>query len=387
MIVNLNLKRTALLSCLFFGTFAANAQRIDFTLTVKPEKPLPGYKAFLFYKKGPGSTTIDSAAYADGKFELKGNVSFAQRAVVYVQPANTNFGHGMNTIPGMSVYLENGNVVLSGKLAYETAKRGGTPLNNDFQAYIDAVSPFSKKEAEFLVKNKTAISKNDTVAINRLESEYYLMAKAKRKVEDEYFNQHLGSLVSFEWLKKTINVQQEKTKGIVMFDKLSDALKNSHDGQIYSNLIHGTKAVEVGKIAPDFTAKNLDGQDISLSSYKGKYVLVDFWASWCVPCRRENPNVLKAYNAYKHKGFNVLAFSLDDKKENWAKAVTQDGLPWMQVSDLGAFYSPVVGAYGIKSIPSNFLINPEGVIIAMDLRGNDLEKALAKVWGNTAAAK
>lgn len=379
MIIKLNLKATALFSFLCLARLGVNAQGGNFLLTIKPDKPLPGYKAFLFYKKSPGNVSIDSVAYTDGKFELKGQVTFQQKAIVYVEPANSNFGRRQNTKPGMTVYLEKGNILLSGKLAYETAKRAGTPLNNDLQAYLDAVRPFAKKEAEFLPRNEAAIKAHDTTAISKLEGDYLVMAKAKRKVEESYFNSHLSSAVSFEWLKTTLNVQQEKSKALQMFHKMSDNLKNSAAGKAYFKSLEGVVSVEVGMPAQDFTAKNLMGEEVPLRSFRGKYVLVDFWASWCIPCRRENPNVLKAYNSYKNQNFTVLAFSFDSSKEAWGKAVKQDNLPWTQVSDLAAFYSPVAGMYGIKSIPSNFLIDPQGKIIARDLRGADLEKTLSRL--------
>lgn len=378
--MNINLKKGAILSFFFFlGAISVHAQSGGFALTIKPDKPMPGYKAFLFYKKGPGVTSIDSVAFVAGKFELKGNAIMPQRAVFYVEPANSNFGHDMNSKPGMSVYLESGTIVASGKPTYETMRRAGTPLNNDYQAYIDAVCPFTEKEAAFLVKNKKAMQENDTTAINSLEAEYFKMAQAKRRVEEAFFNNHLGSLISFEWLKKTMNAQQEKSKAIEMFGKMSKEIQTSAAGKAYLNSLNGTRSVEIGMPAPDFTARDLEGEDVSLSSFKGKYVLLDFWASWCIPCRRENPNVLKAYQAYKGKGFTVLAFSFDDSKAAWEKAVAQDALPWAQVSDLAAFYSPIAFLYGIKSIPSNFLIDPQGKIIAMDLRGDGLEKALSKI--------
>ena len=148
----------------------------------------------------------------------------------------------------------------------------------------------------------------------------------------------------------------------------------------YKNFIAKKEATGIdGKVAPDFSLPDTDGKPLSLSSLTGKYVLVDFWASWCGPCRAENPNVVKAYNEFKDKNFTILGVSLDKDKKPWLKAIKDDGLIWNQVSDLKYWNSAVVELYGIESIPFNVLVDPHGKVIASSLRGSDLQAKLKEV--------
>jgi peroxiredoxin len=164
-----------------------------------------------------------------------------------------------------------------------------------------------------------------------------------------------------------------------LYDSLTPGIQQSFFGKKLSELVTAASSTAIGAAAPDFQMNDVNGKPVSLSSFKGQYVLVDFWASWCGPCRQENPNLVKAYNTFKDKGFTILGVSLDKDKKAWVKAIAEDKLSWTHVSDLQFWNNAAARLYRVQAIPANFLLDKEGKIIAKNLRGKDLELELAKV--------
>jgi peroxiredoxin len=171
-------------------------------------------------------------------------------------------------------------------------------------------------------------------------------------------------------------------KAELYYSTLGSAYKKTSYAKNILEIIEAKKITAVGKMAPDFEQPDTAGKAVKLSDFRGKYVLLDFWASWCIPCRAENPNVVKAYKQYHDKGFTVLSVSLDQpgKKDAWLKAIHHDQLTWTQVSDLNFWNNAAAKLYGIQAIPQNFLLDKEGRIIAVNVKGEDLNKKLSEIF-------
>ncbi|WP_143307847.1 TlpA disulfide reductase family protein [Chitinophaga vietnamensis] len=254
----------------------------------------------------------------------------------------------------------------------------GNDNTKAMQVYQKAFEPLIKK-AQALNTEAKGISGEDEAAKTAFRKKAEDFNNEVTKTGVDFVKQHPKSLASLWLMLNELRGRVEPEQFKQLFAGLDKSVQDSKYGQTVTAYIKSMKMNAVGIAADDFSQEDAKGQLVKLSSFRGKYVLVDFWASWCGPCRQENPNVVQAYNKYKDKNFTILGISLDNDRARWLRAISQDGLTWTQVSDLRGWGNEVAVQYGIQSIPSNFLVDPQGKIIARNLRGEELVAKLEEV--------
>jgi len=244
---------------------------------------------------------------------------------------------------------------------------------------VQSSPEMSKLEQDFSV----ASASQDVARITELQGEYLRITNQGHDKVAALIKDQPVSLAVINLLQQGNLLDRDKYFDLYLStaDKLKKEWPNYTVTKPFIEMVDKMKVTAIGQVSPEIEMPNPDGQMIKLSSLRGKFVLVDFWAKWCGPCRRENPNVVKAYQKYKDKGFEVFGVSLDRNREDWLQAIQEDGLTWTHVSDLKYFDSKAANDFNISAIPFSILVDPEGKIIAKNLRGASLDKKLEEVLG------
>lgn len=324
---------------------------------------------------------IDTVKIEKGKFTFTGSAKEPEMHLIQVQSVQ-------GKIPFI---LENGDINVDvNKDSIQNTKVTGTYNNDEFTNYRESGMKVQKKMMKFQQENmmrmQQAQQKQDTVVMNSLRKEYSKFQEEFMKMSEDYVAGHPKAFISALIVENMFNQMVPDVEKVKKYyAKLDQSVKNTKPGksikkkldQIEKPVAAATPetaaAVAVGSIAPDFSAATPDGKTVSLKQAMGKVTLVDFWASWCKPCREENPNVVAMYNELHAKGLNIIGVSLDKDAAAWKEAIAKDKLAWNQISNLKYWQEPIAATYGVQSIPATFLLDANGKVVAKDLRGDALK--------------
>jgi len=373
----------AAICCLPLGLMAQNG----FTVHGKAGSFDAPAKVYLSYSND-GVKVQDSAFLQQGAFTFKGKLSSPVKAELTIKYGAATTGK-YSTPDELDLYLENSDITVTAKDSICHGIVKGSATNDDYTTLSAMQQPY-KKTVDSVTKvfySWTPEEQKDRTSPKQKQlGDILLSAQAGWKnISRAFITKHPNSYISLVVFNDVefaygFDPSLNPDSTAVKFARFPANLKEVPLGKQMAAKIEASEKTKMGKIAVDFTQIDTAGKAVKLSDYRGQYVLVDFWASWCKPCRAENPNLLKAYNKYKSKNFTILGISLDDEKgrKAWLGAVKYDGLPWTQVSELKG-RNKAADLYGVSAIPANFLIDPSGKIIAKNLRGEDLDKKLGEL--------
>lgn len=345
-----------------------------------------------------GIMSRDSAEVTNNHYHFKGVIAEPLEASLSVKFKNpkANKDFSLRRKNSVLVYLEPGvgkfvsdenlnNIRITGfksALDFKKLKMLEEPLNKLEEPLNNHIRELRLKQIEFKKKDEVAEVQKLEKAIEQLEAENeQLEAEKRNKIYVGFIKNNPASPVSLYALEWLVGPDMDVEKVNDLFNSLTSAVQELPSGQKLKFSVDAVRKTAIGMPALDFVQADTNGIPVSLSSFRGKYVLLDFWASWCGPCRAENPNLVKLYKRYNKNNFEIIGISLDrpEKKESWMRAIRSDGLIWTQLSDLQFWNNAVAVLYAIKSIPQNFLISPDGIIIAKNLEGKELNEKVAEV--------
>ncbi|MEW7279758.1 TlpA disulfide reductase family protein [Aquimarina sp. 2201CG1-2-11] len=321
---------------------------------------------------------IDSATVQNKKIEI-----------ALSSPESNDFNYlTFKDISGNVLYLAENNPI--NMTIYKDSLRSsvveGGPENQLFFKYLSTVQEFGKQKIELDKQYQVAAKLGETDKLQKIETDRKTLIEKEKQFRADLVNNNNGSLVSVMALTDLVNIRGIAAKEAKeKFDAIKDTLKTTRLGKnlnlTINNLVAlaSQKKIDVGVEAEDFSAPTPSGKILSLKEAMGKITIIDFWASWCKPCRMENPNVVKVYNKYHDKGLNIIGVSLDRKQEAWTKAIADDNLNWSHVSNLQFWQEPIAKAYGVRSIPATFILDEQGNVIAKNLRGPALEQKISEL--------
>ncbi len=374
---NLIMLKKSIIVCAALFAMACSKEKNGYFVKASTDDITDSTKVFLNKVENNKLSPIDTTTIINNEFAFEGTIDSPDVYFISIENVRNN----------LPFILENEAIDITlYKDSINASAITGSKENDLLQEYSRTVKAIGKETEKLRNLYREALTAKDSLRIGDLKLEYEDLVKEGSDYDLDFIKENNSSLMGMFILERNIKNKSRTVQELnTLFESAPEHLKQSRPGKNISQSLNAMLATAIGSVAPDFSAPTPNGDMLALNDVKGKITILDFWAAWCGPCRRENPNIVKVYNQYHDKGLEIIGVSLDgtgrqqDPKAAWLKAIEDDKLTWHQVSNLQYFNDPIAKAYNITSIPATFILDAEGKIIAKNLRGQALDDKIAEL--------